>query len=843
MSRVSHIAVVASAHGKEVDALFSRIKASAQDASESIKRDFGRDLDAEFRKNVGTMADWFNTQISKMENRIAKGNFTPATENTLRNLAEYARQLDLVGQQMRALNAIDFGTQFRIPQLTGQVTDLNTALANTQRVISGAFGIPSSGMGTGAILPMGAKAPGVAGSTALTGQTRFLAHQPQNLPADPSETAWGDFYAAKAAAAAANQEEALRYQATLQNLAIRQRDTEDSRSSRLAAQADFERSTAADRRIIAAQEADFDLRNPRSNRTSARDLQVAARLLSRLEAENGAHYSDSPVPSSVHGPQRPDRYARGQRILSRAMQHSARDLDEDEMLHQQRLATIFGDDDAAAPLQRLRYGRDVDANGRRISTRGGTAFSHRFRFASQQVGFGIDDAIQSYQFGGPTAAFRAASNNITAMSGMLISNPVTAAVTTVALSLATVAAPMFFKKWETESRRDKLGDIYYGRDGRIGGAIRRGESMSGLLGIDSAEDTRISHLEKTNLAVSTLQKMGVLSYKDEDGNYTYNDSLFNDTAENRRARKAATKFLSTATDVEEENKIKFDEAVQKARFAHSNFNIASFRENIVGDFDNTMSMGLLTTEQDLRRQMIADTQRRKDIVNRSGRSQGGKEVANIQLDLALWEQLADDPAIAMSAATNRAANRAFHDRTRGGGLALETIRRQFLDESDSLATQAKFASGQAKETLTQRMRDLDVGFNRDWARGMEDTVEEFNPRKNPYGGMARSTRRRMESIKAAGLGEEDEKKLMLALLRGADSAAFDQAKPIGQRRWMTDGYAVGSRQDEELRARMLSSSVGAQKSQFDDSMTLKAIESKLGELLTKLDFQAKELDE
>lgn len=841
MSRVSHIAVVASAHGKEVDALFNRIKASAQDASESIKRDFGRDLDAEFRKNVGSMADWFNTQISKMENRIAKGNFTPATENTLRNLAEYARQLDLVGQQMRALNAIDFGTQFRIPQLTGQVTDLNTALANTQRVISGAFGIPSSGMGTGAILPMGAKAPGIAGSTALTGQTRFFAHQPQNLPVDPSETAWGDFYAAKAAAAAANQEEALRYQATLQNLAIRQRDTEDSRSSKLAAQADFERSTAADRRIIAAQEADFDLRNPRSNRTSAQDMQVAARLLNRLEAANAAHYSDSPVPNSVYGPQRPDRYAHGQRILSRAMQHSARDLDEDEMLHQQRLATIFGDD-AAAPLQRLRYGRDVDANGR-LSTRGGTAFSHRFRFASQQVGFGIDDAIQSYQFGGPTAAFRAASNNITAMSGMLISNPVTAAVTTVALSLATVAAPMFFKKWETESRRDKLGDIYYGRDGRIGGAIRRGESMSGLLGIESAEDTRISHLEKTNLAVSTLQKMGVLSYKDEDGNYTYNDSLFNDTAENRRARKAATKFLSTATDVEEENKIKFDEAVQKARFAHNNFNIASFRENIVGDFNNTTTMGLLTSEQDLRRQMIADTQRRKDIVNRSGRSQGGKDVANMRLDLALWEQLADDPAIASRAAANRASERAFRDRTRGGGLALETIRRQYLDESDALKVQEAFATGEAKATINNRIQDLFVGFRRDWSRGLEDTVEEFNPRKNPYGGMARTTRRRMESIKAAGLNDEETQKLMLALLRGADSAAFDQARPIGQRRWMTDAYAVGSRQDEELRARMLSTSVGEQKTQFDDSMTLKAIESKLGELLTKLDFQAKELDE
>lgn len=73
--------------------------------------------------------------------------------------------------------------------------------------------------------------------------------------------------------------------------------------------------------------------------------------------------------------------------------------------------------------------------------------SHAARFAAQNIGFGVDDAIQSYHYGGIGGSIRAASNNATAIAGMLISNPVTAAASVIGISIASAAVPVIMSRF------------------------------------------------------------------------------------------------------------------------------------------------------------------------------------------------------------------------------------------------------------------------------------------------------------------------------------------------------------------------------------------------------------
>lgn len=135
-------------------------------------------------------------------------------------------------------------------------------------------------------------------------------------------------------------------------------------------------------------------------------------------------------------------------------------------------------DSDMSPNQRRRQNASIQRDIHKENVRTGTYMpGHNFRFASQNIGFGIDDAIQSYHYGGAGASIRAASNNLTAVAGMTIPNPIIAATAVVGLSMFTAALPTILRKMGLDEDREKAeslaADANYKRDGSTGGAIRR----------------------------------------------------------------------------------------------------------------------------------------------------------------------------------------------------------------------------------------------------------------------------------------------------------------------------------------------------------------------------------
>lgn len=154
--------------------------------------------------------------------------------------------------------------------------------------------------------------------------------------------------------------------------------------------------------------------------------------------------------------------------------------------------------------------QDKAASGRRWSSMHG----HNFRFASQNVGFGIDDAIQSYHYGGIGASIRAASNNVTAIAGMTIANPAIAAATVVGLSVATAALPLVLRKMGYDENRIKAeatgasdaSNVRLSQTGQISGNLRRGESVTAAYSSKVEEYYKATDQELANNSIRERAK-------------------------------------------------------------------------------------------------------------------------------------------------------------------------------------------------------------------------------------------------------------------------------------------------------------------------------------------------
>lgn len=146
--------------------------------------------------------------------------------------------------------------------------------------------------------------------------------------------------------------------------------------------------------------------------------------------------------------------------------------------------------------------QDRAASGRRWSSMHG----HNVRFASQNVGFGIDDAIQSYHYGGIGASIRAASNNVTAIAGMTIANPAIAAATVVGLSVATAALPLVLRKMGYDENRLKAeatgaadaSNVRLSYTGQTTGSLRRGGSVTSAYSAKAEEYFKATDQELAN---------------------------------------------------------------------------------------------------------------------------------------------------------------------------------------------------------------------------------------------------------------------------------------------------------------------------------------------------------
>ena len=85
-----------------------------------------------------------------------------------------------------------------------------------------------------------------------------------------------------------------------------------------------------------------------------------------------------------------------------------------------------------------RRGGGATASGMRI---GANSETRNFRFVSQQLAFGADDFMQTYQLGGLKSGMRAMSNNLTAIAGLAIPNPALAAGAVVGISALSASLP------------------------------------------------------------------------------------------------------------------------------------------------------------------------------------------------------------------------------------------------------------------------------------------------------------------------------------------------------------------------------------------------------------------
>lgn len=93
-------------------------------------------------------------------------------------------------------------------------------------------------------------------------------------------------------------------------------------------------------------------------------------------------------------------------------------------------------------------------DGPAMTRRGRGSASRQFRYVSQNLAYGTEDAIVSYGIGGIAGASRAATNNLTAIAGTMISNPIAMAGTIVGISVLGAALPPMIK-WIEEANKGK----------------------------------------------------------------------------------------------------------------------------------------------------------------------------------------------------------------------------------------------------------------------------------------------------------------------------------------------------------------------------------------------------
>lgn len=151
--------------------------------------------------------------------------------------------------------------------------------------------------------------------------------------------------------------------------------------------------------------------------------------------------------------------------------------------------------------------------GRTRLGRGSNA--RNFRYVSQNLAYGAEDAIVSYQTGGVAGAARAATNNLTAVAGTMITNPAAAAGAIVGISvLGAILPPMI--EWAQAAMKgrdatDQFMASYEKMSKLASRGIELGKITSGgdLRSVRSEMDRVKTELDDANAAEGSLQmKMG-----------------------------------------------------------------------------------------------------------------------------------------------------------------------------------------------------------------------------------------------------------------------------------------------------------------------------------------------
>ena len=507
----------------------------------------------------------------------------------------------------------------------------------------------------------------------------------------------------------------------------------------------------------------------------------------------------------------------------------------------------------------------LDGYGKTRSSKKGAFNAHSFRFVSQQVGFGIDDAVQSYHYGGVGASARAASNNLTAIAGMGIANPAIAAGTVVALSIATAALPVVLKQMGI----DKV-DYAAGASARYGfkssSHLSRGESP--VEHLEASSKALLSGLEDSETeqgrfdkAHEDLRKFKGLNEKFGIGSFMHrrasNFMSAADAAQFNAAYEVIDNFEKTGPKRRTELQLKVDkmrkdnnpanlekvENLKNTLEAEQNYRstvtdlptyekslkraaaaqIAAIPEDaapLVREAKTALiNMHLqqsLSQQQDNRQAVKANRYRKEDLYDEYGTGnpleqlqQGFKRSKRAIDDNVLLSQEEHEKLTKLNRdqATTR-YNRSFQDQMLENLEFTDPIAaRQLQRDRKNEDYDKMLAAGRiAPDDVARLQQANNVGFGKFRARAVDDMLHE-NDINNPLGDLGHKFARAAEDLQKRfdeGEYSPDEQAQMEAnLKRKYEASKRELDKPQGTERFSADVAVVGSAADNELRARML----------------------------------------
>jgi hypothetical protein len=507
----------------------------------------------------------------------------------------------------------------------------------------------------------------------------------------------------------------------------------------------------------------------------------------------------------------------------------------------------------------------LDGYGKPKGSKKGAFNAHSFRFVSQQVGFGIDDAIQSYHYGGVGASARAASNNLTAIAGMGIANPAIAAGTVVALSIATAALPVVLKQVGI----DKV-DHAAGASARYGfkasSHLTRGESP--VEHLEASSRTLLSGLEdneteqeKFTKAHEDLRKFKGLNEKFAVGSFMHrrasNFMGAADAAQFNAAYEVIDNFEKTGPKRRTELQLKVDkmrkdnnpanlekvENLKNTLDAEQNYRstvtdlpsyekslkraasaqIAAIPEDVAPlvreaktALINMHLQQSLSQQQKNKQAVKANRYRKEDLYDEYGTGnpleqlqQGFKRSKRAIDDNVLLSQQEHENLTRLNRdqATTK-YNRSFQDQMLENLEFTDPIAAKKLQRDRKNEDYDKMlAGGQiAPDDVNRLQQANNVGFARFRARAVDNMLHE-NDINNPLGDLGHKFARAAEDLQQRfdeGEYSNDEKAQMEAnLKRKYEASKRELDKPQGTERFSADVAVVGSAADNELRARML----------------------------------------
>lgn len=727
----------------------------------------------------------FGSVLDKLAQRLAKGVFSVNTETTLRGIKQIGESIDNLGLAFTAGKLLDLGEQLRIPQAISQLQTLkqefrefSTDQSRYQKWLSVFASSPEK---------QGLSSP-------LSGMTRYFA-----------ET-HGEFNQA----AMAGQERD--YEASLLDYAFRQ---EAKRRAGLAGsrldQHENPQPIGLTPAALAAYNEEARQRaiatSQRLVPTSTQTATMSPAALAAMEAEARQRTLDAA--------RRLDQYGRHVPMSPAAIADRMNPLIPDERTQQRRALAV--------EMAYDNYTRRADPNSR--FNRGD---QHRLRFATQNFAFGIDDAIQSYHYGGIGASIRAASNNATAIAGLGISNPMAAAGAVVAISAlsAVVArlAPLLdnsrtFVEDEKSSRTN-----YYRTSSALEQSLYKGEGRSLFDSTNNAilEDMSASdQLRADNLrirkqfSIKAREELNTIKTRQQGflGNITAPfSSLFDIVVGNSALPDLAERDKDLAANNQQRLEIQRRLQINRDRQAAILKNIAvenrlsGFNTDQDFAFNSAMQQGRINTIPEYRAALMQRLAAQQALVAGSGLPAPTIQFMNQRLALDMEKQLSSPEAIQRQLTLNRISlagdRRSFDNQYNSvgplGGLLTQHSNLLGRISSQIISGELSAEEGSRRIVLAQSK------FGRDRGRIVEDEIDRLNPERNPLLRLKRRAERDLQDIYAAkGLTPEERRQQMAALLTGTERARQDLLRPSGQRKFSADGAIdVNSQEDLALKGRM-----------------------------------------